>query len=197
MLDDPDDLAILEGVLGLATAFRRQVIAEGVETVEHGAMLLQLGCELAQGYGIARPMPAHDIARLGRGLAPRSRLEQARLWSTATILPLLFASVEHRAWIVAIEGYLKGERKRRRRWITTSAASVRGWMARVWPAMAGIPAFQAIEPLHRQVHALAISLCEHGTCGRKPEAMARLGELHDLRDTLLARINELLRHGGP
>jgi predicted signal transduction protein with EAL and GGDEF domain len=34
MLDDPDDLAILEGVLGLATAFRRQVIAEGVET-EH------------------------------------------------------------------------------------------------------------------------------------------------------------------
>ena len=36
MLDDPDDLAILEGVLGLATAFHRQVIAEGVETVEHG-----------------------------------------------------------------------------------------------------------------------------------------------------------------
>jgi EAL domain-containing protein (putative c-di-GMP-specific phosphodiesterase class I) len=34
------------------------VIAEGVETVEHGEMLLQLGCELAQGYGIARPMPA-------------------------------------------------------------------------------------------------------------------------------------------
>jgi EAL domain-containing protein (putative c-di-GMP-specific phosphodiesterase class I) len=37
------------------------VIAEGVETVEHGSALLQLGCELAQGYGIARPMPACDI----------------------------------------------------------------------------------------------------------------------------------------
>ena len=61
MLDDPEDLAILEGVLGLATAFRRQVIAEGVETVEHGEMLLQLGCELAQGYGIARPMPAAEM----------------------------------------------------------------------------------------------------------------------------------------
>ena len=61
MLVDPDDLAILKGVIGLATAFRRQVIAEGVETVAHGRLLLQLGCDLAQGYGIARPMPAHEL----------------------------------------------------------------------------------------------------------------------------------------
>jgi EAL domain-containing protein (putative c-di-GMP-specific phosphodiesterase class I) len=61
MLDDPDDLAILKGVIGLAAAFRRQVIAEGVETVAHGVALLQLGCELGQGYGIARPMPAADL----------------------------------------------------------------------------------------------------------------------------------------
>jgi diguanylate cyclase (GGDEF)-like protein len=61
MLEDADDLAIVEGVLGLAKAFRREVIAEGVETIAHGVALLQLGCELAQGYGIARPMPAGDI----------------------------------------------------------------------------------------------------------------------------------------
>ena len=61
MLNDRDDLAILEGILGLAKAFRRNVVAEGVETVEHGRMLLQLGCELAQGFGIARPMPAHHL----------------------------------------------------------------------------------------------------------------------------------------
>jgi len=58
MLDDPDDLAIVTGVIGLATAFRRKIIAEGVETVAHGSRLLSLGCDLAQGYGIARPMPA-------------------------------------------------------------------------------------------------------------------------------------------
>jgi diguanylate cyclase (GGDEF)-like protein/PAS domain S-box-containing protein len=61
MLTDTDDLAIVQGVIGLAKAFRRQVIAEGVETVAHGSMLLPLGCELAQGYGIARPMPAADL----------------------------------------------------------------------------------------------------------------------------------------
>ncbi len=61
MLNDPDDLSILKGVIGLADAFHREVIAEGVETVAHGTVLLQLGCELAQGYGIARPMPASDL----------------------------------------------------------------------------------------------------------------------------------------
>ncbi len=61
MLDDGDDLAILEGVIGLASAFRRHVIAEGVETPAHGAALMRLGCDLAQGYGIARPMPARDL----------------------------------------------------------------------------------------------------------------------------------------
>jgi EAL domain-containing protein (putative c-di-GMP-specific phosphodiesterase class I) len=61
MLGDPDDLAILQGVIGLATAFKRKVIAEGVETVAHGSLLLQLGCDLAQGYGIAHPMPAAQL----------------------------------------------------------------------------------------------------------------------------------------
>lgn len=61
MLNDADDQAILQGVIGLAAAFKREVIAEGVETVEHGAVLLQLGCELAQGYGIARPMDADQL----------------------------------------------------------------------------------------------------------------------------------------
>ncbi len=61
MLVDTDDLAILQGIIGLASAFRREVIAEGVETAAHGQRLLQLGCELGQGYGIARPMPAGDV----------------------------------------------------------------------------------------------------------------------------------------
>ncbi|MEW6990240.1 EAL domain-containing protein [Colwelliaceae bacterium 6441] len=61
MLIDADDLAIVEGVIALAKSFKREVIAEGVESIEHGTALLQLGCELAQGFGIARPMPGSDI----------------------------------------------------------------------------------------------------------------------------------------
>ena len=61
MLDDTDDRAIVESVIGLARAFQREVIAEGVETAAHGALLLEMGCEMAQGYAIARPMPGTDM----------------------------------------------------------------------------------------------------------------------------------------
>lgn len=61
MLEDPEDLAIIQGVLGLSNAFGRNTIAEGVETILHGERLLKLGCLLGQGYGIARPMPADEI----------------------------------------------------------------------------------------------------------------------------------------
>lgn len=61
MLTNPEDMAIIKGVLGLAKAFQRGLVAEGVETPEQGASLMQLGCDVAQGYGIARPMPASEL----------------------------------------------------------------------------------------------------------------------------------------
>ncbi len=73
MLVDPEDLAIIEGIIGLARAFHREVIAEGVETAEHGARLLALGCDTAQGYGIARPMPAGDVPAWTRAFRPDPR----------------------------------------------------------------------------------------------------------------------------
>lgn len=62
MLVDKDDLAIVHAVIGLAKAFRRQVVAEGVESKAHALELQLLGCDEAQGFGIAKPMPAGELA---------------------------------------------------------------------------------------------------------------------------------------
>ena len=76
MLTDPDDQGIVESVIYLAHAFHRPVIAEGVETMQHAATLLRLGCHLVQGYGIARPMPAHEFP------AWIQRWKDDRAWET-------------------------------------------------------------------------------------------------------------------
>ena len=62
MLHDAGDRAIVQGVIGLAQSFGCEVVAEGVETIEQGSALLRMGCHLAQGYCIARPMPPQEFA---------------------------------------------------------------------------------------------------------------------------------------
>ncbi|WLH11070.1 EAL domain-containing protein [Pseudomonas hefeiensis] len=69
ILNDRDDLALTEAIIGLARAFGRQVVAEGLDSLEHGQLLLRLGCEVAQGYFIARPMPPEQVPGWVRGFA--------------------------------------------------------------------------------------------------------------------------------
>ncbi len=70
ILDDKEDRALVNAVIGLASAFNRKVIAEGVETWQHAELLLELGCELGQGYGIARPMPAAQVIEWANSRTP-------------------------------------------------------------------------------------------------------------------------------
>jgi len=61
MLNDRQDLAIVEGVIGLAETFGCTAVAEGVESVEQALRLIELGCDVGQGNGIAEAMPAADV----------------------------------------------------------------------------------------------------------------------------------------
>lgn len=61
MLAKRDDRAIVQAIIALAHAFEREVVAEGVETAAHVDALVAMGCEVGQGYGIARPMPAASL----------------------------------------------------------------------------------------------------------------------------------------
>jgi len=57
-----DDAGTLAGtIIAMARALKKEVIAEGVETEEHIAFLLDNGCHLAQGFGISRPLPAEEF----------------------------------------------------------------------------------------------------------------------------------------
>lgn len=76
ILDDRDDLALTEAVIGLARAFGRQVVAEGLDSLEHGLLLLRLGCEVAQGYFIARPMPPEQVPDWVTGFIPPLQWQQ-------------------------------------------------------------------------------------------------------------------------
>ena len=192
MLDDPDDLTILEGVISLANAFHREVIAEGVETVEHGEMLLQLGCELAQGYGIARPMPAADFPAWASAWMPDAAWIRLPAISREQ-LPLLFAGVEHRAWVASMTQHCQGElsmrlppdfhRCRFGLWLETEGQVRYGAQS----------AFRDLDRLHRQLHESMQNLCDLREREGNVFARARLSDLHEPRDAFFAQLHRLIQ----
>jgi diguanylate cyclase (GGDEF)-like protein/PAS domain S-box-containing protein len=193
ILDNPDDLSIVDGVVQLANAFNRPVIAEGVETLEHGAMLVHFGCRLAQGYGIARPMPATSMRAWvdqWQNNAPWLTLD-TRFNSTDEI-PVMVAAQSYRNWIDSVGERLRhpedeisprldSNRSRFGRWYQNSGAA----------RYSGYAEFQAIAPLHEKAFALGEELVEMAKNGQAEAAEKRLPELYKIREKILKLLDEL------
>jgi diguanylate cyclase (GGDEF)-like protein/PAS domain S-box-containing protein len=193
MLDDPDDLAILEGVLGLATAFSRESIAEGVETIAHGTVLLQLGCDLAQGYGIARPMPAAALPAWAANWRPDPAWENAERVSPAR-LPALHAGVEHRAWINYIDDYLHGRREVPPQ-LDPHLCRFGEWLRQAIDDTADCAdaTLAEIDAFHAAIHTLGKDLVLRHARGDIAELQHHLDELHSLRDQLNSALARLIQ----
>ncbi len=190
MLDDPEDLTLLEGVLGLATAFRRQAVAEGVESVEHGMLLLRLGCEQGQGFGIARPMPAAEMAAWARVWRPSPHWQRARTLPPAD-WPILHAAVEHRAWILSIAEYVAGFRKLPPL-MQPSECRFGSWLQSERPqAHSDRIALSNVDALHQKIHSTATNVLELSRTGQKEQAAHGLTNLQALRDQMLEALDRI------
>lgn len=64
ILEDTYSREIVRMVMGLARAFRAEVVAEGIESVEVRDALLALGCRIGQGYHYSVPLAARPFSRL-------------------------------------------------------------------------------------------------------------------------------------
>lgn len=194
MLADPEDFAIIEGIIGLTQAFRRQVVAEGVESDDHGTLLLRLGCDLAQGYGIARPMPAARLPAWVRDYQQHPAWAQAgqRRWLREDT-PLLSAALEHSRWVDDLIANLDGDgavlqppeldqhKCRFGQWYDGPGQERYGHL----------DAFRDIAGLHAATHRLGQQLVTLARAGRQVEARAHIDELKALRGEIHRRLHAL------
>jgi hypothetical protein len=198
MLHDAEDMAIVEGVISLTEVFRRNVIAEGVETIEHGVMLLNLGCELAQGYGIARPMPAAELPVWMRNWrpAPEWAATAGFRWPRDD-LPLVIAEYDHRRWVENLAAWVEGGHEAAEPPPLDPAACRFGrWYAGAGRNRYGtLDAFAQIGPIHESIHAIGKRLAELVAAGRGEEARAGVAELLGRRDAMIAALQGLLADG--
>ena len=84
LLDEPESEAIVRSIIELARNLRLETVAEGVEDERVFDRLVSLGCDYAQGFAIARPMPAASMLRwlLDHGQADDDPARRARRRAT-------------------------------------------------------------------------------------------------------------------
>ena len=194
MLDDPDDLAIVEAVIGLASTFGRHVIAEGVESIAHGQLLLPLGCELAQGFGIARPMPAEDMAHwIENWHTDPSWAAWRQRPATGDDLVAVYAEVSHRQWLHAMEALLRGTSETMPA-LQEKACGFGHWLDTVGrERFATLAPFAELVAVHHRLHDLAAEAVHLHLHGQNATALARLPTLHTLSAELIALLHQLTR----
>ncbi len=192
LLDNPEDLAIVEGIVGLSQVFRRRLVGEGVESAEHGIMLLRLGCDVAQGYGIARPMPAADVIHWTRHYQPDPQWQAwaDKTWNLADF-PLLIAQSDHLKWVKTVtriveSGVRPGSADR--------IADHRQCRFGQWyhgggsERYAALAEFAAIGPIHEEIHRVGGEILRLMESGEQALARQRLQRLFELRDRILIQL---------
>ncbi|MBU1236124.1 MAG: EAL domain-containing protein [Gammaproteobacteria bacterium] len=194
MFSDPDNLVIVQGVIGLTNAFQRHAIAEGVETVEHGRLLLQLDCDYAQGFGIAKPMPGEEMLAWVEAWRPDPRWQEIAglRWDVADY-PMLTAEVEHRNWVTQVvyaarQGLPMPHRRVGDAHFCRFGKWYDGADAERYQAF---PVFGRIAAEHHGVHEIAETMDTHMRDGRADEARAMIGALLARQGAVLALIQEL------
>jgi diguanylate cyclase (GGDEF)-like protein len=61
IVEDPGQRRLLASIVDIGKSMGIEVVAEGVETMEHAAILRDLGCDILQGYAFSRPLAAADF----------------------------------------------------------------------------------------------------------------------------------------
>lgn len=192
MITDSDDFVIVEGVVGLAKAFGRMVLAEGVETIDHGKLLLALGCEMGQGYGIAHAMSADAVAGWLKDWRPDPSW---LLWNEPLAVEndrdLVLANVKHRHWIRDIENYVTGASE------IVPALGVKNCTLGLWLTGSGHarygqhPAFASVTRAHAAVHAVARQVVDWRQAGEHAKAANGLLEINLLKNSLIESVAKL------
>jgi hypothetical protein len=150
-------------------------------------MLLRMGCTYAQGYGIARPMPAAEVVTWYHHWWPDPRWREAEAVNPQN-WPILVAQVEVLNWMRSLDGYMRGRhpdppemdesRSRFGAWLDAERAGLRGAQ----------PVFRRLEKLQRQMHVaarLALTAKQNGE-GQDPSGAVRTAMAigHDIENEL-------------
>ena len=186
LLTTSQNISIVEASIGLAHAFNSNVIAEGVESEEQGKVLLQLGCQLAQGYVISKAMPAKDVEswmKSWKGLASWQTIKPINADDRA----ILHTAMEHKNWINSVEAFLQNKTSKLPE-LNSSKCYLGNWISHsATKGQRNHPAFEQLKEIHSELHSYAEKLLY----SNEQDKEAGIQKLRELHKKILAKLEAL------
>ncbi len=181
MLSDNGDLALVEGIITLGKVFSRKLVAEGVETLEHGVLLYRLGCHVMQGWAIAKAMPADQVPTWQKNYQPPEMWSQ---WSKTkwnlNHFPVLVAGHDIDLWLKQLTRVLEGDPTKLSAdgGENYTRSRLGAWYQGLGKQRFGqISGVQEVDQLHQRMHERAAQLLQSFEQGDTEDATAILDEL--------------------
>lgn len=197
MLSYPQEMEVVEAIINLAKVFNLNVIAEGVESIEHGIVLLRYHCNNAQGFGITKSLPADKVIPWTKQFIPDPSWE---LWSDALWdmqdFPLLVAKSDHIVWIEQVLINIKDpELKTDEKDITDEKQCRFGqWYYGIAKQQySHLESYQKIEAIHHEVHKTGLKIYQLKALGDINKAKTYAEKLLLCRDQILQLLDQLQR----
>ncbi len=190
------NLAIISAVIELSRVFQCDVIAEGVETIEQGKTLIQLGCELAQGYLIARPMPPDFIPTWIQSYEGYEEWQTVREMNVARYLSQLFLlPLEHRQWVDQMVHFLQNveDVSMNPPELDPHACHFGRWYDHVGKSRFGeIPQMETVRRIHEEIHEHGRYLIAVKAQGNEAAIIHGIPYLYELRDNMLNAFHDFV-----
>ena len=194
MLQDPQDQDIVEGVLRLAETLRRPVVAEGVESIEHALMLAQMGCAYAQGYGIAKPMPALEVPQWYAQFNQQSQWKELldHCFNNTGQYDLNVAIFAHRRWLREMRNHILDSHTHAPPELNATNCQFNLWYCGIGKFRYGDhPRYGQLQQLHDDVHELAKEIIAGLPDSNQLETRAMLDALDVMGNALISALMSL------
>jgi len=195
ILNNKEDLALVQAISSLAVTFEREVVGEGVETVEQGALLMRLGCNVAQGNGIARPMPADDIVAWAEQFVANPKWQ---IWSKSEWdlkgFPLLVAQYDIQEWLENVIMRIEDATLPREDACLADESKCRfgqWYHADGHQRFSDLDVFKRIDPIHRLLHSVGDEIIHLYINGKVELAQQKCPELYKIKAEMFTMLDEL------
>lgn len=188
-LDDIASLSVLNGLAAAVLPMGRVLVAEGVEDVRQGVVLLDLGCAIGQGYAISRPLPPEELDA----------------WRVTWRPPLAWArtAVNRRRWdyLLLLAGWQDEESRlvedamaQRQKPPSADRCRLGAWcLGPGKEQFGGLSLFAEIDRLHQELHRHIQRVYELQALAREQEIGSAAQDLTQCSASLFARMEELYR----